>query len=269
MGTTFRIGQSVVTPRLPQAFAGPAQFEAKGSLKTGVKEASDVVALPGGRFLVAGDVSAKLGIVSVDGRTTKLDLGAGFKKPSDFEGVAFDPVRGKLFVAREGTAEILRYSWKGGEGDKAKLESTFKLEGAGGSNKGCEGLAYLPGALSPTQMPQLLALMEGKPKGLLLLNDSGSGTPSTVKLDKALTEKLKDFSGVAVDPRTGHVFISSDVSSAVAQVKLTRQGRDFVGTLVQVIPVGLSRMEGVTFDDKGNLHVLTENDGKLHTFERR
>jgi hypothetical protein len=61
----------------------------------------------------------------------------------------------------------------------------------------------------------------------------------------------------------------------VAQIKLVRDGDKVRGKLVQSIPIRdkndkpLDRIEGLTFDAKGNLFVLTENDGDLHKLERK
>ena len=48
---------------------GPAKFNAAGSVKCDMKEASDVVALPDGRLLVVGDTSDKIGLVDKNGKT--------------------------------------------------------------------------------------------------------------------------------------------------------------------------------------------------------
>jgi hypothetical protein len=80
---------------------------------------------------------------------------------------------------------------------------------------------------------------------------------------------------VTIDPRTGNAFISSDESATVAQVKLVRDGEKIIGKLVQSFPLrdekgkALERVEGLTFNDRGDLFVLTENDGKLRQLSRK
>ncbi|MDP1923048.1 MAG: SdiA-regulated domain-containing protein, partial [Myxococcales bacterium] len=193
---------------------------------------------------------------------------------SQLEGVAYDPVRHHLLVSREEKGEILRYEWDAGKDAAPKLEKTYKLKLDGPSNKGVEGLAYLSGELSPTGRPQLLAAHEGSPRELLLLGDGGGGKPMKVDLEDQVKSVCKDFSAVAVDPKTGNVFISSDESSTVAQIELKRQGDKIVGRLVQSFPLRdkkdkpLERIEGLTFNEKGDLFVLTENDGALHKLKR-
>lgn len=253
---------------------GAAKFEVAEKTKYPVKEASDVVALPGGKFLIVGDRADKVAIIDAEGKVTKLKLPGLPNGNSQLEGVAYDPVRHHLLVSREEKGEILRYEWDAGKDAAPKLEKTYKLKLDGPSNKGIEGLAYLSGALSPTGRPQLLAAHEGSPRELLLLGDGGGGKPMKVQLEDQVKSVCKDFSAVAVDPKTGNVFISSDESSTVAQIELKRQGDKVIGRLVQSFPLRdkkdkpLERIEGLTFNEKGDLFVLTENDGALHKLSR-
>ena len=88
-----------------------ARFELTGSLKTGMTEASDVAALPGGRFIVVGDKKDSAVIVDAQGNKTKLELPGLKNGKSQLEGVAYDPIRHHLFVSREESRELLRYEW--------------------------------------------------------------------------------------------------------------------------------------------------------------
>lgn len=265
----------VTTPRRSAPETAAARFELSGSLKTGMTEASDVTALPGGRFLVVGDKKDSAVIVSPDGKREKLDLPGLKNGKSQLEGVAYDPVRKHLFVSREESRELLRYEWDPKKSAAPVLEKTFELELGGSKNKGIEGLAYLPGDVSPTGQPQLVLAKEGKPRELLVAGDGGKGKQLPVKLEREVLAVCRDFSAVAVDPNTGHLFISSDESAAVAQVKLVRDGDKLVGKLVQSFPLrdekgkALERVEGLSFNDKGDLFVLTENTGTLHQLARR
>ena len=257
--------------------AKPASFENARRIKTGVKEASDVVALPGGSLLVVSDTSDKVTIVGKDGKTEKLELpGLPKNKPSQFEGVAYDPVRHHLLLSREEKREVWRYEWNPEKGKKPKLDQTFDVKHLGGpTNKGIEGLAYLSGEQSPTGRPQLLGVKEGQPRELLLFDDGGGGKPKPVKLEDQVKDVCKDFSAVAVDPKTGNIFVSSDASSTVAQIQLVKDKGELKGKLVQSLSVRddkgkpLARIEGLTFNAKGDLFVLTENDGALLKLDRK
>ena len=90
-----------------------------------------------------------------------------------------------------------------------------------------------------------------------------------------MKEALADFSAVAVDPKTGDLFIASDESASAVQVRLELVDGELVGRFVQSLELRheegqlLKRVEGLSFDEAGNMLVLTENDGKLHQFDRR
>lgn len=254
---------------------GAAKFEVADKTKTSMKEASDVVALPGGKFLLVGDTADKVMVVDADGKSTKLKLPGLPNGNSQLEGVAYDPVRHHLLVSREEKGEILRCEWNPEKNTPPKLEKTFEVKKGDEKNKGVEGLAYLSGDFSPTGTPQLIAANEGSPRELVLLGDGGGGKPMKIKLEDQVLDVCKDFSAVAVDPKTGNVFISSDESSTVAQIELKRDGDKIIGRLVQSFPLrdskdkALDRVEGLTFNEKGDLFVLTENDGTLHKLKRK
>jgi uncharacterized protein YjiK len=252
-----------------------ASFEPSSAWKTKMPEASDVVSLPGDRFLVVGDRKDQAFIIDGSGKRSKLDLPGLKDGKSQLEGVAYDPVRNHLFVSREESQELLRYEWNPNKLETPVLEKRIDLSLKGPNNKGVEGLAYLPSALSPTGEAQLLIAKEGKPPELSMLSDGGKGKPTSIKLEKEVLAVCRDFSAVAVDPKSGHAFLSSDESATVAEVKLEMKGDKVVGTLVQSFPLrdekgnALSRVEGITFNEKGDLFVLTENDGKLRQLARK
>lgn len=269
-------GWSPTAARSPAPERAAARFELAGTLKTGMPEASDVAALPGGRFIVVGDKKDSAVIVDAAGKRTKLELPGLKNGKSQLEGVTYDPVRKHLFVAREESGELLRYAWDAGKKNALPvLEKRMALDLGGPRNKGVEGLAWVPGEVSPTGMPQLLLAKEGKPRELLLLSDSGKGKLLPVKLEKEVLAVCRDFSAVTVDPKTGNLFISSDESAAVAQVRLVRDGDKVRAKLVQSFPLRdekgkpLERVEGLSFNERGDLFVLTENNGKLHQLKRR
>ncbi len=254
---------------------GAAKFEVAERTRYPVKEGSDVVCLPGGRFLIVGDTADKVGVIGADGKLTKLKLPGLPNGNSQLEGVAYDPVRHHLLVAREEKGQVLRYEWDPDKSTPPKLEKTFDVKLGKTANKGVEGLAYLSGDLSPTGTPQLVAANEGSPRVLVLLGDGGGGKPMKIQLEDQVKSVCKDFSAVAVDPKTGHIFISSDESSTVAEIELSKKGDKVIGRLVQSFPLRdkkekpLERVEGLTFNEKGDLFVLTENDGMLHKLKRK
>ncbi len=256
-----------------QGDLGPVRFEAATPIKTPVKEASDVVALRNGWFALVSDTKDSLYLTDGKGKQLELHL-EGLKGTSELEGIAYDPVKQHLFVSREESGVLCRYEWKGGS-DTPKLEKRIELDLDGAQNKGIEGLSYLPADLSVTGEPQLLGAKEGKPRQLLMFADNGKGKPVEIELEKQVKDVMADFSAVAVDPKTGHIFLASDESSAIAQLRLVRDGKKLKARLIQALPVRdhkdkpLGRIEGLTFNARGDLFVLTENDGTLHALKRK
>lgn len=267
----------VVKPgRRDRQAAAAADFRPKGKpFSAGVKWPSDVVALPDGRFFVVGDRAKTAAIVDRQGRAEKVVL-EGVKGPSsEFEGAAYDPVNKRLFVAREESGELLRYDWDPSKQRAPKLTHVFKSRGFQDGNKGVEGLAWLPGWASPTGTPQLVVVKEGHPRKLGLLDAAGGDKPREVELDERLKDVCKDFSGVAVDPLTGNLFICSDESAVVAEVEFVRKGDSVKAMLVKALPLRdrddrkIEKVEGLTFDAKGNLFIALERDHELMEFERK
>ncbi len=264
------LGTASATPRAPR-------FTLAQKIVTGVKEASDVVALPGGALLVVGDTSHSVGVIAADGSRRPLKLeGLPKHKASQFEGVAYDAVRHHLLLSREESREIWRYEWNPTKSKDPKLERKFSYRFLDGpKNKGLEGLVSVSGARSPTGRPALIGAKEGKPKELVFFDaDGGGGQPWPVKLDQEARAVCRDLSAIAIDPTTGNLFVSSDESATLAQLELVRTGDALEARLVQAFPMKdekgkvLPRIEGLTFNERGDLFVLTENDGVLRKFVR-
>lgn len=270
---------STTTITDPQHRGGePARFEPAERIKTGIKEASDVVALPGGRFLIVGDTSSKVGVIDADGNVTKMELpGLPKKKPSEMEGVTYDPIRHNLIISREESREIYVYDWNPDKSRAPELKKKIDVKHLGGpTNKGIEGLAYLPREQSPWRVPVMLGVKEGNPRQLMMFDAGGSKSYTTVKLDPRIRDLCKDFSAVAVDPKTGHVYISSDASAVVVEIELKGSGQNVTATMIgdpfaieDEKKKPLKRIEGLTFNEQGDLFVLTENDGDLLRLARK
>ena len=279
MATSLRVGDATVNLRGPSRGDGaPARFEPSQRINTSAKEASDAVTLPDGRIAIVGDLSDKLKLIDLRGRETVIDLPKLKNGKSQLEGIAYDPVRKHLFVSREESRVLLRYEWDPATNEKPKFQKGYDVSKSFAGkerNKGVEGLAFLSAAFSPTCKAQLLIASEGNPKQLAMLDDGGGGKPTMITLEDQVKSACRDFSAVAVDPKSGNVFISSDESSVVVQLKLVRNGDKFTARLVSSIPLRddknkpLARVEGLTFNAKGDLYVLTENDGRLHELKRK
>ena len=262
-------------------------FEVDCPIDVGISEPSDVTELPGGAFFVVSDVEAAGMIVPRKGKPVRVALSAAAEGESGFEAVAFDAKRKHLFVVREEHHELAVLRWAGTARSRPELEQLLPLPaiGAGekkgkkhkkgkGGNKGVEGMAFLPASASPAGRARLILAKEARPCALVLLDANGSGAPTEIALDPAIEDACADFSGLAVDPKSGHVFLCSDESGTVAEIALTK-GRAPRGALVAVTelrdPKGkhMERVEGIAFDTRGDLFVLLENDCVLWRFARQ
>jgi uncharacterized protein YjiK len=250
--------------------------------KVDVKEPSDVVALPGGSFLVVGDLSDKVGLVRADGSAVKIKLGGKIKDgESGLEAVTYDTAHKELLVVSETEGMLYRYDLdleavpidpEGGY--KLELKGKVALAADGSSNKGIEGMAYLEASQSPTGSAGVIVAKEGSPRMLAFVDrDTGELTP--IALDEAVREACKDFSALAVDPRTGNLFIASDESGAVAEIELSgKKASSVSGSLVQAYALRdlkgavVKRLEGIAFDEDGALHGLLEDKRTLLQFDR-
>jgi len=245
-------------------------------LATGVNEASDVCALPGDRFLAVSDVAGAAGIVALGGQTASVPLEQLTRAPSGLEGVAYNEARKLLVVSSEEARTLHVYDWDALSTTAPHLQRVVTVPLGGKANKGVEGLASLPAHLSPTGRDQLLLVKEGDPRMLALLEADGTGTLQRIQVDPRAEEACTDFSGVAVDPLTGHVWICSDETGRAAELKLVLAGGAWHAELVSE-PLELKdadgqplqRVEGLAFSSEGDLFVLTENERVLHHLARQ
>lgn len=235
---------------------------------TGVAEASDVVALPDGRFLVVSDRSATARIVSFDGRAAAVRLPRIPDGESQLEGVGYAPPSRRLVVVREEESEAWRYTWRADAVGDPRPDGVVALSISGPRNKRLEGIAYVGPEWSPSGAPQWVLVKEGQPKALWLASERLEDR-TAVALPDSLAHALEDFSAVAVDPLTGHIVIASQESAACARLRIQRRGSSYEAVLLKVLTLTdergapLVRVEGITFDAQGRLYALTENEGAL------
>lgn len=241
-----------------------------------IPEPSDMTALGGGRFVVVSDVERSAALVSRGGKITRVLLGGGADDggESGFEAVAFDADGERLFVVSEERHELEIYAYDATSAPRLLAHHALPPLARGKKkrkkkdrNKGVEGMAWLPASLSPTGEPQLVLAKEARPSALVLLDADGGGAPREIALDGRIEDACHDFSGLAVDPTTGHLFLCSDESAAFAEIALVgERGGDLRAELVGATelrdPRGrpMERVEGIALDERGDLYVLLEDD---------
>jgi hypothetical protein len=142
-------------------------------------------------------------------------------------------------------------------------------------NKGWEGLAVLPAALSADKKKHLLAVHEAHPRGVGIFHPKTLAMEAFLEIPAHLGPDPLDLSDLAVDPKTGRLVLLSDESNAIYQFEL-RRGPVFIAagppaeewSLVAVgggmkLPVAKSKPEGLCFDHHGDLWVVCEAGSKL------
>lgn len=241
---------------------------------TNVPEASDVVALSNGSFLVVGDLDKKLHVLQANGARLSFRVDGLKGKESEFEGITYDEENKKLYLSREERREIAVFSFPTASEPPELLETITVGHLDVAKNKGIEGLAFLPSSRSFDGKSHLLAATEGKPLKLLIFSDKLNKKPLRVDLDDTLKGILKDVSAIAVHPESGNIYLASDESSRLAAISLSlnKEGDKVKARLVHAFEVkangkALDRIEGLTFDAQGSLYLLTENDGLLRKYE--
>lgn len=269
----------------------PATFRLAESIDVGIPEPSDVTALTGGRFLVVSDLERCAGLVGRDASVKRVFLLGG--EPTDgesesgFEAVAYDPGTGRLFVVSEERHELEVYAFRGASSAKPRLLARRALPSfAGGTkkkkkkkkkkdrNKGIEGMAWLPAALSPTKEAHLVLAKEARPCSLVLLDADGEGSPREIALDERIEEACHDFSGLAVDPTTARLFLCSDESAAFVEIELIERRGELRAELFGATELRdeegrpMERVEGIALDARGDLYVLLEDDRELWRLAR-
>ncbi len=223
-----------------------------------LQETSDVVAIPGGAFLVVSDIDARAAIVSSAG-TTYLDLPGHRRGESSMEAVTWDPASGRLVSFAEDQGELFVHRWDGRPGTQAKLVERRNYRFGKRKNKGVEGIAPYGG--------RLLCANEGKPRALMVVGDS-SEDPIEVVLDPAIGEACEDFSGLAYDAHRKSWLLVSDESASLVELAISDMPTPtarLLGAweLHDERGVKLERVEGVAVDDEGSWWVLLEDEHAL------
>jgi uncharacterized protein YjiK len=230
------------------------------------REGSGVAVHPAGVLLIVDD---EVGIYAhVPGTAPK----AAPLEPADgtliagAEGIALAGDGRTVFVVSEDSREVLAFgvTVRGKRAALGKARSLGKLPRLGKKrNKGWEGIAVRPARFDPDGEERLVAVHEGKPRqvGIFSFDDLEAG--EVLDLPAELDSELEDLSDVAVDPRTGRIYLLSDQSSSVAEVEVVagrRRTRLEVRAVARLpIEEGL-KPEGMDIDDDGTLWLVTEED---------
>jgi uncharacterized protein YjiK len=241
----------------------PRKLVVVGVRRTGVPELSAVAVAPDGRIFVADDEHG-IGELPPRGKVRFLGTGA----INGLEGLAVGG--GALYAVSENRRRVFRLPLlAGGVGpseDLGKLPKAGKKKG-----KGWEGLAWLPAAQNVEKRDRLVLVNEDKPRCVGLFDPGDIDDHVLLDLPDEIADQLDDLSDVAVEPRTGDLFLLSHESSAIGVAALVRTRRELALETRAVLPLPVrdAQSEGLVFDRRGRLLLASELGGTLHVLAMR
>jgi hypothetical protein len=222
-----------------------------GKLALGLP-ASGIAHLPTGEVLFVHDKKGVY-LARADKKPKRL------LKRKGLEGIAADGGGRRVFVLCEDEGTIQQYDVERAHGE-IQLRSAGAVKQVsdtkGRKNHGWEGLAYR--STGDDGAAELVCTHEARPRrvGVYALPDLANGW--TASLPRKVKKLLPDIADVAVDGRTGHLFLVSDRARTVVELAVAPQdGR------TELIPLSSFRLglkksrkpEGLSFDAKGRLWV--------------
>jgi hypothetical protein len=229
---------------------------------------SGLAHLPGGQLLAISD-NTGVCEVRADASPRKLH------RLKDGEGITTDPSGKFVYVVEEAKGRVTKLEVEEDQDGRIKLKDTDEHRRLpqlkGSKNSGWEGLSFLPAAMAGDGRDHLVCVHEGSPRriGIYALPDIDSG--HTLKLPSNAKDLLPDLADVAVDPRTGHIFVVSDQERMLVELVLVKknksanQGMIEQAELVMVsstqLPLGPNQKpEALSFDERGRLWVGLDNE---------
>ena len=223
--------------------------------ETGVPELS-AVAIANGRIYVADD---ELGVALLGPKGAKFG-GAG--ELEGIEGLTADASGRCLYAVGENSRRLHRIAIAK-DGSLSSEKELGKLPRPGSKKKGWEGAAWLGSGKGG----RLLLAHENKPRCLGIVAPDDLDACEIVELPEELDDALDDLSDIAIEPKTGLVWILSDESSAIGigELAKTKRGWTLEARDVLALPKKGLQSEGIVFDAQGRLLVASEEDGLLQT----
>lgn len=232
------------------------------STKLAMRGASAVAAVPGTMFLAEDDE----GIYRLHGgHLTLWAAGELHAALCDLEGIALDPAGGRLYALAEESGALVSLATRG----SGRVREVGLIPRPGRrTNKGYEGLAFLPSAHSPNGRPSLVAVHEGKPRRVCIFRLTDLAQTHDLKLPPEAKALLGDLADVTVDPVSGAMLLLSEESRRIAVCRLSGDRLE----LESVTDIRVSedeRPEGIDFVTRDRLVVVTERPAMAISFHVR
>lgn len=221
--------------------------------------ASGVTPSAAGWLLVEDD----LGIYRLRGRRATLWAGADLHPSlADLEGITVSDDGRTVWALSEEDAHLIELQVDRG---RPRLGRVVRLARPGSRrNKGFEGLAFLPAALSPTRRAAFVAVHEHKPRRVCLFDAVTHRQTHDLRLPPDAKAVLDDLADVAVDPASGALVLLSEESRRLAVLTLAKDGLRLRASYDLPFP-GDERPEGLAFQSPARLVVVTEGPARLLT----
>lgn len=234
-------------------------------------------------FLTIADEKADIYQIPAEGGVgTKIRDDDGVTR--GLEGCAYDENSSSLLVVSENTRRVheLAMHVRGGAVTFSKPEELIRLPNIStAKNKGWEGIAVLPEKFTGDGKARLLAVHEASPRAIGIFDRATGDLEHILELGDELAPHPLDLSDIAVDKKTGRVFLLSHESAAIYEVDL-RETHKLLGAgppakswaLVPIAEIPLPKKyadiqaEGLDFDARGDLHVTGEVGCAMLHFER-
>jgi uncharacterized protein YjiK len=221
----------------------------------GVQEASGVVALAGGTFLVVDD-EAGIFRCAPDDDPVQLDVGMGL---SDLEGICVSADGSVAYVLAERDGSVWRFELDPELGDGDRLGKLPKLGKK--KNQGWEGIAFAKaGTFSDDD--ELVGVHQVSPRRVGFFDAETLRPRLTLRMPKRARKQLGDLNDVAIHPGTSHLFVLSGKEGCIGELSVSDDALE----LVQLYPVDTAKddvPEGLTFDSDGRLWLVTDGEGML------
>lgn len=225
--------------------------------KLPVRGASAVAAIPGALLVVQDDK----GIFRIARGRATLWAGRNVHPAlGDLEGVAVDDAYAVVWALAEESGTII--SLPLGRGSPRPTVIGRLPRPGTRKNKGFEGLAFVPGRLSPSGHDSLVTVNEGKPRRVRIFRLPELSLTHDLKLPKRAKDLLDDLADVTVDPMTGALLLLSDQSRRIVIARVV--GKKLVMSESYDLPLRKKeKPEGIDFASPSRLLVVTDDSAKL------
>jgi len=195
-------------------------------------------------------------VVGDEGRVYELSkegklLNRAFYPKHNFEGIACDDKRGKLYLAVEGKDNILLLSQKSlKKRDKIKIKREYKgklILKKDWKRNGLEGITLIKNSIALTN--QSKKLLPKKDPSVILLIEKNGGKKREIK--SLIDLRIKDLAGL--DYYNEYLYVVSDHEDLLLKYDLKKQ------KIVSKIKLPPFAQEGVAIDNEKNIYFADDN----------